>query len=139
MKKLSNFPVVIQKNDDILENSLIKNNNSIILNNNEIENKIKDNKNKNNIVDNLTLNSTNTISQIESKLNKNITLEEEIKGYYNTKIYNNINEKANLFGNEFEKNICKDKNFCNKKRKRKIKYFISCKNFKNNKNSKHQD
>ena len=137
--KLVFIPVVIKKNDDILENSLIKNNNSIILNNNEIENKIKDNKNKNNIVDNLTLNSTNTISQIESKLNKNITLEEEIKGYYNTKIYNNINEKANLFGNEFEKNICKDKNFCNKKRKRKIKYFISCKNFKNNKNSKHQD
>ncbi len=137
--KLVFIPVVIQKNDDILENSLIKNNNSIILNNNEIENKIKDNKNKNNRVDNLTLNSTNTISQIESKLNKNITLEEEIKGYYNTKIYNNINEKANLFGNEFEKNICKDKNFCNKKRKRKIKYFISCKNFKNNKNSKHQD
>ena len=137
--KLVFIPVVIQKNDDILENSLIKNNNSIILNNNEIENKIKDNKNKNNIVDNLTLNSTNTISQIESKLNKNITLEEEIKGYYNKKIYNNINEKANLFGNEFEKNICKDKNFCNKKRKRKIKYFISCKNFKNNKNSKHQD
>ena len=137
--KLVFIPVVIQKSDDILENSLIKNNNSIILNNNEIENKIKDNKNKNNIVDNLTLNSTNTISQIESKLNKNITLEEEIKGYYNKKIYNNINEKANLFENKFEKNICKDKNFCNKKRKRKIKYFISCKNFKNNKNSKHQD
>ena len=62
-----------------------------------------------------------------------MNLDENKNEYYNENICNNIKEEKL----KKEKEIYDEKklNFCNRKRNRKIKYFISCKKYKKTKNN----
>ena len=128
------FPLNNIKNEIRLDISLIKNNNYIIQNkNSDIKNLIENN-NKIIKYDNLLLNN-NQITRNEKIQNNNMNLDENKNEYYNENICNNIKEEQ--LKKEKEKEIFDEKklNFCNRKRNRKIKYFISCKKYKKTKNN----
>ena len=124
-----------QKSDDTLDNSLIKIKNNINLNNYE-KNKFETNIN-NNIIDYI-IPIKDKEEKIENIINKNINLKEEDKNNnFNENISENIINSNKIFKksleNELSNNNSGENNFCNKKRKKdKVKYFISFKKIKNN-------
>jgi hypothetical protein len=136
--KFESNSLIVQKNqksDDTLDNSLlIKNNNFFTSNsNNEIKNIIEYKDNQLKIIDDIIINSTIQKTKNENLGKNNISLEEKINEFCHDKNCNDIKEKTSKksLGDELEKNSYKENNFCN--RKRKIRFFIRCKNYKKDK------
>ena len=125
--KLLPMTLVNEKNVKNIDILLMKNNNYKNITDDQFIKKL----NNSNKLDGFIENNDKT-SKFECYINNNISLEEPNKENYNEDISRIVdNKKKAIFYNSKEKelkNIYKEQNYCNKKRKNaKIKYFISCK------------
>ena len=128
--------LIVQKNDEILDNSLlIKNNNKsfILKNNNDIKKDIEYNNEPKRLFNNII---ENTSTKNECIVNIISPEDEKLNSLFNGKICKNFKEKKSKDNiDELEKNKCQEKYICHKKRKRKIRHFIGCKKYKKDKHS----
>ena len=130
--KLLSMTLVNEKNVTNFDNLLMKNNNYKNITDDQFIKKLN-NRNKLDVF----IENNDKTSKFECYINNNISLEERNKENYNEDISRIVdNKKKAILYNSKEKelkNIDKEQNYCNKKRKNaKIKYFIICKKKKIN-------
>ena len=135
--KLNDLVLMNKKSEETMDNSLIKKKditNNDIYENKEIKlNKLNTSINSEHPIEDKISKIENNINRINSIKSKNVKENENIKETFD---YKNEKNLINLFGNNSEEYIPEEIIFCNKKRNNKMKYFISCKKFKKEENSK---